>query len=145
MTSLVFPDINVWLALLLEDHIHRKVALGWWESAPFEVIAFSRFTQMGVLRLLTTPAVMNDRPLTMARAWGAYDRLFADDRVALFPEPAGIERSFRERTSTRLASPKLWADAYLSAFAAAHHGSLVSFDHALARRSANCVLLRGQP
>jgi toxin-antitoxin system PIN domain toxin len=141
MTSLSFPDVNVWLALLLEDHVHRKVALRWWETAPFEIMAFSRFTQMSVLRLLTTAAVMNHRPLTMAHAWKVFDRLFEDDRVALFPEPATLEAIFREHASARRASPKLWADAYLLAFAQGHDGCMVSFDRALARRSTNCVLL----
>jgi toxin-antitoxin system PIN domain toxin len=144
MSSLGFPDVNVWLALLLEDHVHRSVALRWWRSAPFEVIAFSRFTQMSVLRLLTTPAVMNDRPLTMAGAWKAYDKLFGDGRVALVGEPVGLDAAFREHTSGRRASPKLWADSYLLAFARAHDGVLVSFDKALASRSSNCLLLAGE-
>jgi toxin-antitoxin system PIN domain toxin len=141
MSSLGFPDVNVWLALLLEDHIHRSVALHWWRGAPFEVIAFSRFTQMSVLRLLTTSAVMNDRPLTMAGAWKAYDRFFGDDRVVLLGEPVGLDATFREHTSGRRASPKLWADAYLLAFARAHDAVLVSFDRALASRSPKGLLL----
>jgi hypothetical protein len=32
MTSLSFPDVNVWLALMLEDHIHRRAALRWWQN-----------------------------------------------------------------------------------------------------------------
>ena len=131
------------MALLLEDHVHRGVALRWWETTWFEAIAFSRFTQVSVLRLLTTAAVMNDRPLTMARAWSAYDRLFEDDRVALFPEPAGLDIAFREHASSRLASPQMWADAYLMAFARGHGGVLVSFDRALAKRSPNSILLGG--
>ncbi len=141
MTSLAFLDVNVWLALLLEDHVHRSVAVRWWETASFDAIAFSRFTQMSVLRLLTTAAVMNDRPLTMPSAWKAYDRLFEDDRVALFPEPAGLGETFRKHASMRRASPKLWADAYLLAFAQGHEGVLVSFDRALAKRSPNALFL----
>ena len=141
MTSLGFPDVNVWLALMLEDHVHRRIAIGWWESTSLEVLAFSRFTQMSVLRLLTTAAVMNGRPLTMANAWRAYDRLFEDDRVTVFPEPGGWERAFRKHANLRRASPKLWADAYLLAFAELHGGTLISFDRALARRASDCVVL----
>ena len=46
MTFLGVPDVNVWLALLMEDHVHRTGALQWGEAAPFDVIAFSRLTQM---------------------------------------------------------------------------------------------------
>ena len=140
MTSLAVPDVNVWLALLLEDHIQRRSAVEWWNSDTFGSIAFSRFTQMSVLRLLTTAAVMNDRALTMAAAWKAYDRLFEDDRVSLLAEPGDLENRFRLQAASRVASPKLWADAYLLAFAEAHHGVLVSFDQALARHG-NAVLL----
>jgi toxin-antitoxin system PIN domain toxin len=141
MSSLGVPDVNVWLALLLEDHIHRNGAVRWWQTTPLEVIAFSRFTQMGVLRLLTTAVVMNNKPLTMAGAWKAYDYLFADGLVTLLPEPASLEDSFRMQSTTRRASPKLWADAWLTAFAKDTGGSLVTFDRALAKRSPDSVLL----
>jgi toxin-antitoxin system PIN domain toxin len=141
MKSLAFPDVNVWLALLLEDHVHRRDALGWWNTTLCETIAFTRFTQMSVLRLLTTAAAMNDRPLTMPAAWKAYDRLFADDRVALLPEPSGVEERFREYASLRRSSPKLWADAYLAAVATESNAAIVSFDRALTGRSPDCVLL----
>jgi hypothetical protein len=69
MTSLSFPDVNVWLAVISPDHVHRAAARRWWDSDASEVIAFSRFAQIGVPRLLTTAAVMNGKPLTMSAAW----------------------------------------------------------------------------
>ena len=48
MTSLSFPDVSVWLAVMLADHAHRAR----WES-------FSRYAQIGVLRPLTTAAAMS--------------------------------------------------------------------------------------
>src|SRR5258707_3386794 len=102
-TSLSFPDVNVWFAILLADHIHRPRARAWWEAAD-SAIAFTRFTELSILRLLTTPAAMNGKPLGMDAAWQAYDRLFKHDRVVLFPEPSGVEAGFREYTSGRTAS-----------------------------------------
>jgi toxin-antitoxin system PIN domain toxin len=142
MTSLSFPDVNVWLAVLLADHVHRASARKWWESDASEIIAFSRFTQVSVLRLLTTAAAMNGKPLTMSAAWRAYDRLFDDDRVVLLPEPDSIETAFRNSSSSRQASPKLWADAYIAAFAAGRNGAIVTFDRALANREPNSLLLQ---
>ena len=84
---------------------------------------------------------MNGKPLSMDAAWRAYDRLFEDDRVAFVPEPAEVERRFREYTSGRTVSPKVWADGWLLAFAAAAGGTLVTFDRALAARGAHCLLL----
>jgi uncharacterized protein len=138
-TSLSFPDVNVWLALLLEDHVHRPRARVWWEATD-AAIAFTRFTGLGVLRLLTTAAAMNGKPLSMDAAWRAYDRLFEDDRVVFFPEPAGVDMRFREFAAGRTPSPKVWADAWLLAVAHAAEGTLITFDRALATRGAHCLL-----
>jgi predicted nucleic acid-binding protein len=64
MTSSSFPDVNLWLAPLREDHNHRASALSWWNNNDSGQIGFCRFTQLGVLRLLTTSAAMNGKPLT---------------------------------------------------------------------------------
>lgn len=142
MNSLNFPDVNVWLALTLEHHVHRASAVEWWRRADTGSAAFTRVTQMSVLRLLTTAAAMDGQPLTMADAWGVYDRLLEDDRVGLYPEPAGLEAHFRELSRSATTSPKVWADAYLVAFAACHQGQLVTFDRALENRGAECLVLR---
>ncbi len=141
MTSLSFPDVNVWLALLMADHVHRPAAVRWWESTTAPRIAFCRSTQVSVLRVLTTAAAMNGKPLTMSEAWAAYDRLFDDDRVCFIPEPTDLEDEFRELARLTTASPKLWADAYLAAFARGAGATLVTFDHALNRRADDSLLL----
>ena len=105
----------------------------WWEQESGN-IAFSRFTQLGFLRLMTTAEVMDGKPLSMAEAWRVYDRLYDDERVMFVSEPTEVERQFRERTSARAASPKMWADAWLLAVAQAAEGILVTFDQALASR-----------
>jgi uncharacterized protein len=139
--NLAFPDVNVWLALASEEHTHRNEALGWWRSYDGQ-IAFCRITQMGLLRLLTTAAVMNDRPLSMKEAWTAYDAFLGDERVEFLIEPTAVDRAFRGLSSSAHASPKLWTDAYLTALAAECGGSVVTFDRSLARRSRNAVFLR---
>jgi hypothetical protein len=140
MSSLSFPDVNVWLALAAPEHIHAQAARRWWEEDAGP-IAFCRITQMGFLRLMTTAAAMDGKPLTTAEAWGVYDRLFEDDRVVFVPEPADVESTFRESTVGQTASPKLWADAWLLGFARCAEGILVTFDRALAARGARCLLL----
>jgi toxin-antitoxin system PIN domain toxin len=141
MNSLNFPDINVWLALAAPEHIHAAVARRWWDEQS-GAIAFSRLTQLGFLRLMTTAAVMDGKPLTIAEAWRVYDRLYDDDRVMFVSEPPEVERLFREKASGRTASPKLWADAWLLAVAQAAGGVLITFDKALASRGARCLLSR---
>jgi toxin-antitoxin system PIN domain toxin len=139
MSSLTFPDINVWLAIASPEHVHAPAARRWWRAEKGR-IAFSRLTQIGFLRVMTTPAAMDGKPLTMAEAWRVHDRLYDDERVELFPEPAEVEARFREFAAGRTASPKLWADAWLLAFAAAAGGTVVTFDRALAARGARCLL-----
>ena len=127
---------------LLADHVHRPAASAWWESDTSATIAFCRSTQISVLRLLTTAAAMNGKPLTMRQAWQAYDRLFEDDRVALWREPDAFETEFRRLVSAGTASPKMWADAYLVAFAICTKAIVVTFDRALENRGAQCRILR---
>ena len=136
---LSFPDVNVWMALVLEHHVHREVAKAWWIAAEGS-IAFTRFTQVGLLRLLTTSAAMDGRPLRMNEAWQVHDRLFADERVVLLAEPVGVEAVFRKHTSRGSAAPKLWADAWLLAAASSASGIVVTFDRALSARGAHCLL-----
>jgi toxin-antitoxin system PIN domain toxin len=137
--SLVFPDVNVWVVLTIK-HIHQRIALDWWKREP-GTIGFCRFTQIGLLRLLTTSAAMEGKPLSMKHAWNAYDVLAGDERVEFISEPPAVERAFRGLSSSIHASPKLWADAYLTAFASECGGSIVTFDRSLPRRSRNCMLL----
>ncbi len=146
MSGLSFPDVNVWMAALLPEHSHHSVAKSWWKSDEFESICFTRITQMSLLRLLTTSAVMNGKPLTMKAAWKAYDHLFSDDRVSYMPETGDVEHYFRQYASEDVTSPKSWADSWLLAMAESHDGTIVTFDARLASRGDSagkrrCVLL----
>jgi uncharacterized protein len=139
MNSLSFPDVNVWLALATREHVHSALAMRWWEEET-GVIAFSRFAQLGFLRLVTTAAAMDGKPLTLAEAWRVYDRFYEDDRVAFLSEPPGVNERFRSQASGPVASPKVWADIWLLAVAQAADGILVTFDRTLASRGALCLL-----
>src|ERR1035441_6959782 len=131
-----FPDINVWLALATPEHIHSPVARRWWQQES-RAIAFSRLTQLGFLRLVTTAAAMDGKPLNITQAWHVYDRFYDDDRVVFIAEPPDVDRRFREKAVGRLASPKIWADAWLLALAQAANGILITFDKELAARGAH--------
>lgn len=146
MAALTFPDVNIWMAVLLSEHVHHSLVQTWWESDDSEAICFTRVTQISVLRLLTTASVMNGKPLTMKAAWKVYDRLFTDDRVSYVPEADGTERYFRRYTSEGAPSPNIWADSWLLAVAASHNGTVVTLDSRLAHRSQSypeqrCTLL----
>lgn len=138
MSLLSFPDINVWLALAASEHIHASAARNWWNRENGR-IAFSRFTQLGFLRLMTRAAAMGGRPLSAIEAWRVHDRFYDDDRIVFVPEPAQAEARFRKYASARTASPKLWSDAWLLAVAEAAQGTVVTFDKALGAHGALCL------
>jgi uncharacterized protein len=139
MTSLAFPDVNIWLALASSEHVHHAIAKQWWKQHT-GLIAFSRFTQLGFLRLVTMALVMDGKPLTNSEAMRVYDRFFDDDRVIFVSEPPDVEKGFREKAASRVAAPNLWTDAWLLAVADGGEGKLVTFDRALAARGAICLL-----
>jgi toxin-antitoxin system PIN domain toxin len=139
MTSLIFPDVNVWLALASHEHVHSAIARRWWNSHRGG-IAFCRISQLGLLRLLTTATVMGNKPLSMDRSWRAYEGLFGDDRVVFVYERPEMDAMFRSRASGHAASPKKWSDAWILAIAEAAGGQLITFDKALAGRGAHCLL-----
>ena len=68
---------------------------------------------------------------SMSQAWNVWDRVWADDRVKFLPEPGDFEREFRLCSRLHSPSPKVWADAYLVAFAAVAGLQFVTFDRAI--------------
>ncbi|MBS1853286.1 MAG: PIN domain-containing protein [Acidobacteria bacterium] len=141
MNTLNFLDANVWLALLWGRHIHAERAREWFEQAHAEQFFFCRFTQLTVLRLLTTEKLMGSDVRTMSEAWALWDQIWADARVAFLPEPDTLEREFRSRSRMASRSPKVWADAYLLAFAAEAGLKFVTFDRALKARGVEVLVL----
>ena len=79
--------------------------------------------------------------LTMASAWEVYDHCCADERIAFLAEPEALDTGLRRFSSSRRASPKLWADAYLAAFANTAGLKLVTFDRAFRTKPVNCEIL----
>lgn len=141
MAALNFPDVNVWLALAWSHHQQSPVALRWFNSCGPDRFYFCRVTQLSLLRLLTTTAVMGEDTLTMPEAWSLYDQFLADARVELLVEPPDLDRHLRKLTRSPRSSPKLWADAYLAAFADAAGIRLVTFDTAFASRDIDVLVL----
>jgi hypothetical protein len=142
-TSFLFPDINVWIALTIERHVHYPRATNWFDSIGGSGrLFFCRFTQLGLLRLLTLDAVMGQEVMSQAQAWKTYDRWMQDERIGFLDEPAKIEAPFRDLTKSGQAAPKDWADSYLAAFALAAQLTLVTFDQALSTKARQLVILK---
>jgi len=141
-STFLFPDVNVWLALTHEIHPQHRQATEWDGALRSDVVlSFCRFTQLGLLRLLTNQSAMGADVLTQTDAWTVYDAFLATDRARFIDEPAGIDPLFRIHTKRDEVSTKQWADGYLAAFAIAARMPLVTFDRALAGTTKGAVLL----
>jgi toxin-antitoxin system PIN domain toxin len=129
-----FPDLNVWVALSDQSHVHSPQAWEWLHLLPREArLIFSRYTHIGLLRLLTSEAVMGPATLTLEKAWHAYDTWLSDPRVEFYPEPSGLDSAFREATAPFAArqASKWVGDCYLLAFSKESQATLVTFDRGL--------------
>jgi len=141
MNSLNFLDVNVWLALSWRRHTHTQRALKWFQNAAAEKFFLCRFTQLAFLRLLTTEKILGEDAHTMKSAWNVLDRIQTDERISFLVEPDGLEREFRRLSNLTSRSPKVWADAYLLAFASAAGLKLVTFDRALKAKGVDVLVL----
>jgi predicted nucleic acid-binding protein len=114
-------------------------------AARYEAI-FSHYTHIGLLRLLTNRAVMGEQTLTIRKAWSVYDEWLEDPRVAFYPEPRGIDVTFRQATEPFAAKPasKWIGDCYLLAYATHSRAILVTVDtalHSQARKQSCAVVI----
>ncbi len=130
----MLTDSNVWLALALSQHEFHGAASAWLADRKTpEVALFCRSTQQSFLRLLTTHAVLAHYeipPVSNKAAWQIYESFLADDRVSWVEEPPELEFHWKKLAGATKASPKLWMDAYLAAFAIAGGYPLVTTDKA---------------
>lgn len=138
----LFPDVNVWFALSHEVHPHHRAAREWTASLSDDsVVYFCRFTQLGLLRLLTNQSAMGRDVLSQLQAWEAFDALVANPGNRMIEEPVGLDSQFRRQTSSREFATKQWADGYLAAFSEVAGIQLITFDRALAGKVEGAVLL----
>jgi toxin-antitoxin system PIN domain toxin len=130
---MLLADSNIWLAL------------DWLSNREPQQALFCRCTQQSFLRLLTTRAVLAPYripPLTNKAAWSVCEGLRADGRIAWVEEPSGLEALWKNFAGGPKASPKLWMDAYLAAFAKAGGHQLVTTDKAFRQfKGLDCLVL----
>lgn len=122
-------DSNVWVALAVGQHVHHGATSAWFGTlGDSEVALFCRSTRISFLRLLTQNLAPGFQPLTNRQAWAVLDRLAEDEAIGFAAEPAEIDGLWRSLTERDAASPKVWMDAYLAAFAISGRMRLVTCD-----------------
>lgn len=119
-------DVNVWLALAIEEHAHHQAAVTYWRAEETPRY-FCRLSAMSFVRLLTQPKLMAGAPLELKTAWSLYERFAALPGVALLTEPEGVDSTLATLIKPRLPS-RLFTDAYFAALAQITSLQLVTFD-----------------
>jgi uncharacterized protein len=126
-------DVGVWLAAVWGRHVHHPVTAGWFGKEADDIL-FCRVTQMGLLRLLSNPAIMGDDAIDRSQAWRTFDQIWADERVLWADEPAELDAVWRAISARDDKSHKLWTGDYVAAFAQASDATLVTLDRKMAAR-----------
>lgn len=75
------PDVNFWLALSFDRHLHHQAAKQWFGSST-ELHFFCRPTQQGFLRLATNQNIFADDTKSLSEAWEIWDEILSDYRVS---------------------------------------------------------------
>jgi len=125
-------DTNVWIATLFTTHpSHQQAQQLLLAATPAEPAVFCRATQQSFLRLASTPALLKvygAEGLTNRDALVALNALLALPQVCEREEPPGVLALWQRLAARDTASPKVWMDAYLAAFAMGGGLRLVSLD-----------------
>src|SRR5947209_8537502 len=98
---MLLPDVNVWLALTFDSHVHHPAAKNWFDALSDQVCFFCRMTQQGFLRLATNQKAFGVHALTLGQAWQEYDIFQSDARVSYADEPANLETHWRNWTQNQ--------------------------------------------
>jgi toxin-antitoxin system PIN domain toxin len=127
-------DSNVWLALAFQRHpAHAAAINALAHASKAQPACFCRATQQSFLRLASTPAIFKAYGvdgMTNQNALRSYKELIAHPSVSFREEPHGTSSLWPENAGRSTASPKVWMDAYLAAFALAGKMILVTDDRA---------------
>jgi toxin-antitoxin system PIN domain toxin len=111
----------------ITDKYHGPV-LEWFDGLDADQARLCRFTQLGLLRMLTNQHVMGPEVMGQRAAWAAYDRLRQDSRVAFQEEVPQVESVLRVLTQESRPETNAWGDAYLAAIAASSGLTLATLD-----------------
>ena len=139
------PDINVWLALCVQEHPHHAAARSYWNAGGQGGSRwFCRTTMLGLVRLLCQPKVVGTGALQLPQAFALYESLSAVPGVAMLKDPADAEAQLAALLSAGPLPPRLWTDAWLAATALASGLRLVTFDRDFERFALpKCLVLVG--
>jgi len=125
-------DTNVWIAAVFTTHpFHALAQAALQQATPAAPAVFCRATEQSFLRLASTPVLLKvygAEGLTNRDALAALNALQALQQVCVREEPRGTLTLWHSLSALNRASPKVWMDAYLAAFATAGGLRLLTLD-----------------
>jgi toxin-antitoxin system PIN domain toxin len=121
-------DVNVFVALLAENHIHHRLVTEWFNASRSRRWAICSFTEAGFLRNATTP-----RPgqITMSEATAVLARMAQHPGYHYLPITADWH-TLCSPFSRRVYGTKQVTDAYLLGLAVREELALVTLDKTVA-------------
>jgi uncharacterized protein len=127
------PDVNVWLALAVEEHPHHRVAKAYWTEVQAGALTernlwFCRTTMLGFVRLLAQPKVMGEGVLSLAQAMIVYQNFRAIPGVGLLVDAESTEQVLTRFTNDEELPYRFCTDAYLAALSESTGARLITFD-----------------
>lgn len=121
-------DVNVWLALLVRHHVHHRDATEWYESLAAGEAGLCRVVQLGVVRLLGNPSIMDGHPISAVDGWRATEQLLEDERVDFVPDADLVDSLMPKLLTYKIPTPKLVTDAYIAGLAIGQSRRLTTLD-----------------
>lgn len=137
-----FLDINVFLALAVEKHSHRKRAFEYLTENQHRQVVFSNSTMMGYLRASSNLKIEGELLLSPEQSIASWIELSGLLQAVHVPEPIFQAIEFIDRYGDKL-TRKSWSDLYLLLIAQSLGARFVTLDQDfLAIDSADVVVLQ---
>jgi len=127
-------DVNVLLAIVWPHHVDHAAAVAWFAEFGHQAWASNPLTQIGVLRLLTNPAVTQSA-MTADTALAAVAAATRNQGHEFWPLDFDIAAVLLPMAG-KISGHQQWTDALLLSHAMRRHGVLVTFDSALKQLAA---------
>ena len=96
------PDVNVWLALAVNQHPHHDAAAAYWSGHQAGPVWFCRVTMLGLVRLLSNPKVMGEQALDLKQSLATYQRFAALPEIGWHAEPSDCGDHLQKLVPTSL-------------------------------------------
>lgn len=130
MSGRLLLDINVWIALLDEAHVHNSKARTLMKR-PGLRIATCPIIENGVLRVLNLPGYSAYGPPGFQRVRDKLDEICRKHNHEFWPDDVSL-RNDSVADWSRVFGHNQVTDVYLLALAVAHGGCLTTLDHRIA-------------